>query len=137
MKLPIRFVVTAFVLFLIFSAWAKKPLPDITRAEPGTSYCTPTHAGLYLAAGAGVTFTTNGSTLFIEQSIRAASVDISGQTTVQVVFDSPLPDADYVLAISPSKPAGLSWENKTANGFTLKLSSGINGQVDYIATPIP
>lgn len=131
-------LVTLLLLGLVSAAIAKKPLPTVSRTLNGTSFCTPTHSGKYLEAGAGIVMTTNADTIFVESAARAGTVAVtSGQTSVSVTFDSPLPDADYVLMLSASKAATASWASKTASGFTLNLASGINGNVDYIATPIP
>lgn len=69
---------------------------------------------------------------------RAGSVALTAlEVSKSVVFDRAMSDTNYVLTFAPGVASLLSWSSKTVSGFTLNLSVGITGRVDYLAWPLP
>jgi hypothetical protein len=55
------------------------------------------------------------------------------ETTKLITFNKPMPDASYIVLLTPRAPTGVSFSNPTTNGFTLNLTAGIAGRVDWLA----
>jgi hypothetical protein len=71
---------------------------------------------------------------FESAAIRGGSQILSAiETQKVIVFGKPMPDASYIVLATPRLPTGVSWSNPTTNGFTLNLTVGIAGRVDWLA----
>jgi hypothetical protein len=55
------------------------------------------------------------------------------ETTKAITFNKPMPDATYIVLATPQLPTTVSVTSKTTNGFTLNLTVGIAGRVDWLA----
>lgn len=53
--------------------------------------------------------------------------------TTNVVFSTPMTGTNYALSLSPSSAASVSYTLKSAAGFTMVSSVGLNGYVDWLA----
>ena len=53
--------------------------------------------------------------------------------TTNVLFSTPMNGTNYALSFSPSSAASISYTLKTAAGFTMVSSVGLNGYVDWLA----
>lgn len=53
--------------------------------------------------------------------------------STNVTFSTPMNGTNYALHFAPSAAAFASYSAKTATGFTLVLSAGLNGYVDWVA----
>ena len=71
--------------------------------------------------------------LLSETSITTGSASFTAQTTVAVVFLTPLDNANYrvTLATTPSGPVGTA-TNLTTVGFTIVLAATYTGSVDWV-----
>jgi hypothetical protein len=55
------------------------------------------------------------------------------ETTKAITFNKPMPDATYIVLATPQLPTTVSVTAKTTNGFTINLTVGIAGRVDWLA----
>lgn len=68
--------------------------------------------------------------------VRGGSILVnSGETTKAIVFNQPMKDATYIVLATPTGATTVSIPaaSKTTNGFTINLTAGINGRVDWLA----
>jgi len=90
----------------------------------------------------GTMVSSNGAGVYIAgvwvPSVRSGSVGLTAlETSHPVLFSSPLLDTNYVIHLSPSLLTTAFWSSKATDGFTLNLTIGITGRVDYTAICLP
>lgn len=56
-------------------------------------------------------------------------------TIIPITFSHPMSDTNYVILMSPSAVTSLRFSAKTETGFTINLSAGIDGHLDWFAAP--
>lgn len=105
-----------------------------------------------LQAGANVTLTDEGTNIlisadssltnglatisFVTNFYRAGSIGLTKlELTKAVTFTGNLADTNYAVFLSASTNTVLWYSNKTVSGFTLRVTVGLTGRVDYIAIP--
>jgi hypothetical protein len=71
---------------------------------------------------------------FESAAVRGGSQILTAlETQKAIVFGKSMPDASYIVLATPRLPTSVSWSNPTTNGFTLNLTVGIAGRVDWLA----
>lgn len=65
-------------------------------------------------------------------SVSVAVVD----TSKAITFATPMEGTNYAILLSPSAGTTLSWSAKATTGFTITISVGLNGRIDWLAEPI-
>lgn len=68
--------------------------------------------------------------------VRGGSTPVnSGETTKQIMFGQPMKDSTYIVLATPTGATTVSIPaaSKTTNGFTINLTTGISGRVDWLA----
>lgn len=104
-----------------------------------------------LQAGANLTLTDEGTNIVISSTgtnglatisyvtnfYRAGSVGLTKlELTKAISFSSALADTNYALSLTASTNTVMWYSNKTVNGFTLRVTVGLTGRVDYLAWPL-
>jgi hypothetical protein len=66
-------------------------------------------------------------------AVRGGAAQFTGETTKVITFNKPMPDLGYIVLATPSAATTVSVNNRSTNGFTLNLTAGISGRVDWLA----
>lgn len=74
----------------------------------------------------------NFTTLF--RGLRTGTATFAAATTVDVVFATPMPAADYQIGHSVGANRTVWWTNKTVNGFTFNAAASNSDSVDWWVT---
>ena len=69
-----------------------------------------------------------------KRSIQKGTSQLNNTRAIQVLFELPMPNADYSIKLIPDANVNVWYDNKTLNGFTIKAERDMLCNIDWSAS---